>query len=110
MKNQFLKQNEVKCDQDEAQAAASWCARPVPSAEAAANDGSVGRDGNCRDRDAAADSDHAPSAQLTGRVALDAVAGATCHIAWRALAQTRRAGGGKKTTLHHTPAGEPRRF
>ena len=27
-----------------------------------------------------------------------------CHIAWRALARTHRAGGGKKTTLHHTPA------
>ena len=33
-----------------------------------------------------------------------------CHIAWRALAQTRRAGGGRKTMPHHTPAGAPRRF
>ena len=33
-----------------------------------------------------------------------------CHIAWRALAQTRRASGGRKTTPRHTPAGAPRRF
>ena len=26
----------------------------------------------------------------------------TCHIAWRALPQTRRAGGGRKTTPHQT--------
>ena len=32
------------------------------------------RDRNGRDRDAAADSERAPSAQLTGRVALDVVA------------------------------------
>ena len=35
-----------------------------------------GRDRNGRDRDTAADSEHAPSAQLTGHVAPNAVAGA----------------------------------
>ena len=30
--------------QDEAQASASWCSRPVPSAEAAANEGGSGQD------------------------------------------------------------------
>ena len=138
--------------QDEAQASASRCARRIPSAEAAANDGSVSRDWNGRDRDAA-DSERAPSAQLTGHVAPNAVAGAarrsprhhggcfdgerhrfpsvlhrrgvcaitpnatfgcwtTCtyHIAWRALAQTRRAGGGRKTTPHHTPASRTKAF
>ena len=59
--------------QDEAQAAASWCSRPVPSSEAAVNDGGVGRDRNGRDRDATADSERAPSAQFTGHVALDVV-------------------------------------
>ena len=34
----------------------------------------------------------------------------TCHIAWRAMAQKRRAGGGRKTRHRHTPAGAPRRF
>ena len=43
--------------QDEDQAAASCCSRPIPSAEAAANDGSVGRDRSGRDGDAAADSE-----------------------------------------------------
>ena len=64
--------------QDEDQAAASWCSRPAPSAEAAANDASVGRDRNGRVREAATDSERVPSTQLTGHVALDVVARPPC--------------------------------
>ena len=60
--------------QDETQASAPRCVRRIPSAEAAANDVSAGRDRNGRDRDATADSERAPSTQLTGHVALDVVA------------------------------------
>ena len=66
-------ENHTECV-NEAQAAAPWCSRPVPSAEAAANEPGSGRDRNGRDWDAEADSERAPSAKLTGNVVFNAVA------------------------------------